>query len=224
MRHFQAHFPHLSGVIDRNAWWMTWNTVLAWLPVGLALGLFRRRDHDQPRSPLWWVGLGVFVLFLPNAPYVVTDLIHLGDDVRRVPGNWPVITAVLPVYAVFIASGFLAYYLALRELGRYLDRVGYRAWWGLSLIGAHAVCAVGVFLGRYHVTRLNSWEPVVQPRGSLERIIVGLSWRGAPVFILCTFLVTWAGYFVTKAVVEAAWTAVQRAVRQYSPLVGQVGR
>jgi uncharacterized membrane protein len=219
--------PNLYAVLDRDAWWMTWNTLLAWIPVVLAVGLFRYRAPGAAggpgrtesredalrgeRSLPWWCGVGLFVLFLPNAPYVVTDLIHLGDDVRMVPGSWPVVTAVLPVYAVFIGSGFLAYYLALAEMGRYMDRAGYAAWRGITVIGIHAICAVGVYLGRR--ARLNSWEPVVEPHGTLERIVLSLSWRGAPVFIAATFLVTWAGYFVTKAVVESAWSTGERTMR-----------
>jgi uncharacterized membrane protein len=202
--------PNLTAVLRRDAWWMTWNSLLAWIPVALAFGLFRR-DPRRPRSALWWVGVALFVLFLPNAPYVVTDLIHLGDDVRMVPGDWPVVTAVLPVYGVFIGSGFLAYYLSLDQLSRYLDRRGQGTWRGVVFVGIHALCAVGVYLGRH--ARLNSWEPVVEPHGTLERIVLTLSWRWAPLFVLATFVVTWAGHFVTKAVAEAVWLATSRMAR-----------
>lgn len=219
--------PNLADVVRHDIWWMTWNTLLAWAPVVLALVLFRVRwpvfgGDDAPAaryatygSPLWWVGLVLFVLFLPNAPYVATDLVHLRSDVELVGSDGPVVTAVLPVYAVFIGSGFLAYYLSLAELGRYLERVGLGRWRGVATMGAHALCAVGVFLGRW--ARLNSWEPVVEPRGAFERVVFLLSWSWAPVLILATFLVTAAGHFVTKAVVEAAWVSVRRGARWLRP-------
>jgi uncharacterized membrane protein len=202
--------PNLTLVLRRNAWWMTWNLLLAWIPVGLGVLLFWRPD-DRRRSLWWCMGLGSFGLFLPNAPYVVTDLIHLRQDVVMVGHEWPVITAVLPVYGSFIGAGFLAYYLSLALLGGYLDRLGWGRWRGSTFVALHAVCAVGVYLGRH--IRLNSWEPVVQPRDTLERVVLGLSWRWAPFFIAATFLVTWAGHFVTKAVVEAAWQTVVRWTR-----------
>jgi uncharacterized membrane protein len=209
----EAVAPDLTAVVRDNAWWMTWNTLLAWIPAGLAWGLFRGGADRRPsRSPLWWAGLVLFALFLPNAPYVVTDLVHLRDDVLLVGRDGPVVTAVLPVYAVFIGSGFLAYYLALAGLRRYLGHIGLGAWRGRVTVAAHAVCAVGVFLGRW--ARLNSWEPVVDPHGALERIVLHLSWNWAPVLILTTFLVTWIGHFMTRAVAEAAWDAVLRGARR----------
>jgi uncharacterized membrane protein len=206
--------PNLADVVRHDFWWMTWNTLLAWVPVVLALVLFRLR---WPRlgSLLWWAGVVLFVLFLPNAPYVATDLIHLRSDVQLVGDDGPVVTAVLPVYAVFIGSGFLAYYLSLAELGRCLDRVGWGRWRGPVMLGAHCLCAVGVFLGRW--ARLNSWEPVVQPRGAFERVVLLLSWSWAPVLILATFVVTAMGHFMTKAVVEAAWTTARRHLHRLRP-------
>jgi uncharacterized membrane protein len=209
--------PNLTDVVRHDALWMTWNTFLAWIPVVLALVLFRAPwGPDDRRGPFWWAGLGLFVLFLPNAPYVATDLIHLRSDVELVGADGPVVTAVLPVYAVFIGSGFLAYYLSLAELGRYLDRIGLGHWRGTATLAAHGLCAVGVFLGRW--ARLNSWEPVVEPRGAFERVVLILSWSWAPVLILATFVVTAAGHFVTKAVVEAAWAMLLRTARRLRPL------
>jgi uncharacterized membrane protein len=199
----EAMAPNLTKVVRHDLWWMTWNTLLAWIPVVLAFGLFRRRTSDHVRTPLWWTGAVLFLLFLPNAPYVVTDLVHLRDDVLLVGGSWPVITAVLPVYGVFIGSGFLAYYLALRELGLYLERIGLGTWQALTIGGVHALSAVGVYLGRH--ARLNSWEPVVEPHDTLQRVVLTLSWRWAPFFVVATFVVTLVGHFVTKAVIEAAW-------------------
>lgn len=220
--------PNLADVVRSNMWWMGWNTLLAWIPVGLALVLFRWRrpsaqtdggghvDQDGARSaygsPLWWTGLVLFVLFLPNAPYVATDLIHLREDVDLVGRDGPVVTAVLPVYVAFIGSGFLAYYLSLAELGRFLTRTGLGRYRPAVTMAAHGACAVGVFLGRW--ARLNSWEPVVEPEGTLDRIVLVLSWSWAPVLIFAVFVVTALGHFVTKAIIEAAWDALRRSARR----------
>ncbi|WP_018500861.1 DUF1361 domain-containing protein [Parafrankia discariae] len=205
--------PSLTVVVRGNARWMMWNTLLAWVPVVLACGLFRGGADRRPlRPPLWWAGFVLFALFLPNAPYVVTDLVHLRDDVLLAGGDGAVVTVVLPVYAMFIGSGFLAYYLALAGLRRYLGHIGRAQWRGRVTVAAHALCAVGIFLGRW--ARLNSWEPVVNPHSAFERTVLQLSWNWAPMLILATFLVVWIGHFVTGAVVGAAWDAALRGARR----------
>ncbi|MFD0688990.1 DUF1361 domain-containing protein [Actinomadura fibrosa] len=205
--------PNLADLLRRDAWWMGWNTLLAWVPVGLALLLFRGSGPARvSRSPFWWAGLVLFALFLPNAPYVVTDLIHLRWDIMMATKDGPVVSAVLPVYAVLVGSGLLAYHLSLSAALRHLDRLGLGAWRGRAAVTAHALCAVGIFLGRW--ARLNSWEPVVDPHATLERIWANLTWSWAPALILATFLVTWTGHFVTRAVADAFRDAAVRSARR----------
>src|ERR1700754_3269477 len=92
-----------------NVGWMGWNLVLALVPLGLARFLFGYR----PR-PVWllWVGGAAFVAFLPNAPYVLTDLLHLPDDLAQVQAPW-LAPALLAQYAFLIGVGFIAYVLSL---------------------------------------------------------------------------------------------------------------
>jgi len=196
----------LHLLLDVSGRWMLWNTILAWIPVLLAVALFRRRSDR--RGPLWWVGVALFGLFLPNAPYVVTDLVHVGPTVAWLGPGAPVATTVYPLYAVFVASGFVAYALALRMAGRYVTRIGLDHWRLPLRLGTHAVVAIGIFLGRW--PRLNSWEPFTDPGQSLHRIGEALSWSRAPLLIVVLFVVTAAGHFVTRAVLEALLTSARR--------------
>jgi uncharacterized membrane protein len=195
----------LSEVVHRNAWWMTWNLLLAGVPVVLGSLVFSWRGA---RTLPWWTGAALFALFLPNAPYVVTDLVHLRYDVVAARSDGAVVATVLPVYAAFIAAGFLAYHLSLVELGRYLERSRFGEWRRVVEVGVHAVCAVGVVLGRF--ARLNSWEPVVEPHSTLERVVVTLSWRWAPMAIVGMFLVIWVGHALTRGVADAVARSVGR--------------
>src|SRR5258707_813088 len=61
---------------------MLWNAFLAGCPAALALALFTRPAPER-RGVLWWAGLAAWVLFLPNAPYVLTDVVHMIDDIQR---------------------------------------------------------------------------------------------------------------------------------------------
>jgi uncharacterized membrane protein len=197
---------NLHDVSRANARWMGWNLLLAFVPAVLAPLVFRHRGE---RTALWWTGLGLFALFLPNAPYVITDLVHLRNDVVDSSGDTAVVTGVLPVYALFIGAGVLAYTYSLFELGRFVDRVGLAASRGTIEIGVHLLAAVGVVLGRF--ARLNSWEPVTEPHNTLERIVLTLSARWAVVAVAVLFVVIWVTTAATRALAEAAFVAADRA-------------
>ena len=142
--------------------WMTWNLFLALIPLGLATALFR---DGRRRSLAWWSGVVLFVLFLPNAPYVLTDVIHLFEDIRRSRSDLQVLGIYLPVYVIFFAVGVLSYVVSLQRVWRYVaarSGVGRAATVEVAL---HLLCAIGVYLGR--VVRLNSWQVFTRPRSVL---------------------------------------------------------
>ena len=137
---------------------MTWNLVLAAVPAGSPVRL------PSPGAAGPGGGRGRRCsLFLPNAPYVVTDLVHLRGDVEPARSDMAVVTGVLPVYVAFIAAGF-APTRFVREVGRWMEARGLAGWRPPAEVAPHAVCAVGVVLGR--VARLNSWEPVTDPQSA----------------------------------------------------------
>jgi uncharacterized membrane protein len=203
MGHAQSLLGPLAEVVVRNRFWMLWNLILAGVPLVLAVPLFR---HQGRRGVGWWLGLGLLVLFLPNAPYVVTDLVHLRGDVLAAGTDGAVVGGVLPAYAAFVAAGFVIYALVLREAGRFLEAEGLGRWRPGIEVAVHLVCAVGVVLGR--VARLNSWEPVTEPHTTVERVASTLTWSLAPLAVAVLFVVIWAGH----AVVRGAGRAVEAHV------------
>ena len=184
----------LADVARANHDWVTWNLALAAVPALLAILLFAwpRTRHGL----VWWSGVAAFVCFLPNAPYVVTDLIHLRGDVLAARSDAVVVAGVLPMYAAFVFAGFLAYVVSLDLLRTELRRrrPSLDGVWLEPVV--HVVCSVGIVLGR--LARLNSWEVASEPASTLERAVATLSWRGAPVALVCVF----AAVTVTHAVVS----------------------
>ena len=139
--------------------WVLWNLWLAVLPARLAILLF---VPGRARTATWWAGVVVFVALLPNAPYVLTDVIHFDDSVRRSPSDLHVALVLVPGYVAFFAAGFASYVFCVVKLERWLRAAG----WSLPrLLGfditLHALVAVGVFLGR--AFRFNSWDLVARP-------------------------------------------------------------
>jgi uncharacterized membrane protein len=191
-----------------NRHWMAWNLVLAFIPALMALRLFR--DGRRP-TPAWWVGVGLFALFLPNAPYVVSDLIHLPDNVASAPTRSSVLLGFLPSYALFITAGVLAYAFCLHRLRVWLGARSADPGWVAMEIAIHVVSAVGVLIGR--VARLNSWDAVVRPRTTVWTSLSTLS-RPTALLAVATFA---ALLFVGCRVLSLTLPLARSVVRRITP-------
>jgi uncharacterized membrane protein len=62
--------------------WIPWNLFLAFIPLILSYWLFLVQNNKP--FLLWWLTLIIFIAFLPNAPYLLTDIIHLVDAIREI--------------------------------------------------------------------------------------------------------------------------------------------
>src|SRR5271156_5490448 len=56
---------------------LVWNLALAWLPLLFALGVYHRYQRGERKGWRILMLAALWILFLPNAPYIFTDLIHL---------------------------------------------------------------------------------------------------------------------------------------------------
>jgi uncharacterized membrane protein len=167
-----------------NRHWMAWNLFLAVVPVLFAVRLFR---VGRRPTPLWCVGLVLFALFLPNAPYVISDLIHLPGDVGSASTRSSVLFGFLPSYGLFVAAGVLAYAYCLRRVRIWLGARSLDPGWVAMEMAIHLVVAVGVLIGR--VARLNSWDAVVRPRTTVWTSLSTVS-RPSALLVIVAFAVT----------------------------------
>ncbi len=145
---------------------LLWNLFLAWVPYLGALGvvLLQRR---YPRQ--WWAALVpglVSVAFFPNAPYIVTDFLHLTER-PPVPFWYDI-----GMLAAFALNGVILGIYALRILQGVVER-----WLGAIVGGLFASCVIvlsgmGIYIGRF--LRWNSWDLLTQPRAVLYDIAVRL--------------------------------------------------
>jgi uncharacterized membrane protein len=131
--------------------YLIWNLSLAWLPLVFALLLYvaYRRRHTIAEL----VALGAaWLVFLPNAPYMLTDLIHIGDQHRLFDA------LILGSFAITaLALGFASLLIVQLVVTR---AAGAASGW-LVAIGSLCAASVGIYLGR--VQRLNSWDVIHRP-------------------------------------------------------------
>ncbi len=125
-----------------------WNLALAWIPVFFAAGfaLVRRR--------IWLIPLGLaWLAFLPNSPYLVTDLVHLGDGTEL----WRHVMQ----YGVAAWTGVILGVVSMRLVCQRIERkFGAVTGW-IAVVVSVGLCAIGVVIGRFQ--RWNSWDLATQP-------------------------------------------------------------
>jgi uncharacterized membrane protein len=193
---------HYHGIGLR---FMLWNLFLAWIPLLVALLIYDRYRQGARLSRLApWALL--WLLFLPNAPYLLTDFIHLAPG--RVAPLW-FDGAELSAFAwTGLLLGFVSTYL-VHAVARH--RFGPRpAWCGVFCV--FALVSAGVYLGRFK--RWNSWDLLVKPGRRIAQLYAHLSdpaalARASMITLLFAALLTTA-YFVFYILVGARLGNVAR--------------
>jgi uncharacterized membrane protein len=134
---------------------LVWNLFLAWLPLLFALAVYQRHQRGERRG--WRLGVlaALWLLFLPNAPYIFTDLMHLNSWFAG--HYWVDLSLVLMMALTGFMLGFISLYLMQTVVAQ---RWGQAAGWGLIVV-ATGLSGFGIYIGR--ILRWNSWDVVVHP-------------------------------------------------------------
>lgn len=133
---------------------LVWNLFLAWLPFVFALLLYDGYRRRAGRAyVLAWAAL--WLLFLPNAPYILTDVVHLRDE--GAAPLWYDAATVLAFAGTGLVLGLGSLFLVQAVVTAARGAV---AGWAIS-ISALALSSVGVYLGRF--VGVNSWDALVDP-------------------------------------------------------------
>jgi uncharacterized membrane protein len=131
--------------------YLVWNLTLAWIPLLLAVLLLA--SYARRRSALELIAIGAaWLLFLPNAPYLLTDFIHLGQA-HRLYDTILIASFAFTGLALGFASLLLVQLVVTRAAGALVGWV--------TALGALFFASVGIYLGR--VLRFNSWDAVQRP-------------------------------------------------------------
>jgi uncharacterized membrane protein len=176
---------------------MMWNLFLAAIPLGLSLGLQGIR-RDVFAAPV----LAGWLLFFPNAPYVLTDLMHLKE--RSGVPLWFDLLLLLSFALVALWMGF-------QSLRVVQDWVRWRTSspaisWVFAFV-TMMLSGFGIYLGRF--LRWNSWDIFSRP----EFLIADFSRRlGDPATSLKIWGVT-LGFGGMLMIVYVSWTMAHPALR-----------
>lgn len=145
------------NIIIFNFFWMTFNILLALIPIFFGWKLLQAQNLS-----LKFLYFVIWLLFLPNTIYLFTDLINLINQ-------WGIFGAgerfvflfqygILEIIAFF--TSILALYPFEKLLNDSVPKKKKRVV-NIIIILINFLCGFGVVLGR--VERINSWDVVTQP-------------------------------------------------------------
>lgn len=196
----------LIGAENFRYWFMLWNLALAWTAPLVAWWIVTRLKktiwRTWPNGLLTLVWLG----FLPNSFYMVSDLIHVQQT-----GEVSIIfDAVL--FTSFIFNGFIAGYLSLFLLHReLLKRYSTVRTYGV-LTAVFLLCGFAIYLGR--VQRWNTWDAVFSPAGlifDVSDILINPLAHPQAFLITFSFMLLVGTFYVLAWEVFQSWHSGERS-------------
>ena len=137
--------------------YLLWNIFLAFIPLVISSLLLQHQENNKKISGIFLtLSLIIWLFFFPNAPYLVTDMIHLGMN------------SVVPRWydaLVLFSTAWVGILLALHSLShvekillvRYSKKVAL-----LLLFILVLASSFGIYMGR--VLRWNSWDIILRPK------------------------------------------------------------
>jgi uncharacterized membrane protein len=140
---------------------LIWNIFLAGIPYILSTVLILVQHRATSRR-LALLLIPCWLVFFPNAPYILTDLFHLRP--RTGVPYWYDLVLILS----FAFNGLLLGYASLLDVQRVVAMHTNRMTGWVFSIASLVLAGFGVYLGRY--LRWNSWDVIASPSLLFEDI------------------------------------------------------
>ncbi|MFA0960826.1 DUF1361 domain-containing protein [Roseivirga sp. BDSF3-8] len=181
---------------DITGLFLLWNLFLAWLPLPLARGFASTLAiTSKERIMMASVFFLAWLFFFPNAPYIVTDLIHLEGE--HDPAYWLEATVLFALATTGMFTGMYSMYIIHRSLQKLTGLI--LSW--LIMGGCAFLSGFGIYLGR--IQRWNTWDIITRPlallkgayHGAQETIAIEMTIGFGLLIIICYFmLISLVGY------------------------------
>jgi uncharacterized membrane protein len=139
-----------------------WNLFLAAIPIFISSGLYK---YDRLRFKVYLL-LASWLLFFPNAPYIITDIFHFRprpplplwfDLLLVISAAWNGL--IIGAVSLLQVEDFLQRHLPIRTVN-------------CIIVLCLALCAFGIYMGRF--LRYNSWDVVTNPYDVASSIFFGV--------------------------------------------------
>lgn len=154
----------LSGSLSFT--FLIWNISLAIIPLVISSYLTNQNINESSNFKLIFY-LGVWLLFLPNAPYIITDFIHLRHS------KYLFIWYDILLIFVYASTGFILAIISINQMTQIIKQKKLSNLINVFLVCVTILCGFGVYLGR--VLRFNSWDIFSSPFYVLKKSILSFS-------------------------------------------------
>jgi uncharacterized membrane protein len=144
----------LFFVSDKAFLFILWNFFLAGLPLIISSVMIQMSARGFSRYSITFAGI-LWLLFLPNAPYILTDYVHVihGDP------NYFLLNTF--TFSWFAISAFVAAVISLHDVSDLLLMRYKRLQVSMMIFTICLLCSLGIYLGRD--LRFNTWDVFLNP-------------------------------------------------------------
>lgn len=188
-----------ESMTDRY-WFLLWNLFLGWVPLFFAWVLVRRLKTTR------WSGWQnasltlLWLVFLPNSFYLVSDLVHL-QQTGEVSMLYDAVMFMSFIFNGFV-FGFMSLFIVHTAMIRRFSQRAATQLVGLVLLA----CSFAIYLGRS--LRWNTWDVLMRPIDIFvdvsERVIYPSQHPHTFITTTIFFLLLTSTYAVVWAVISAA--------------------
>lgn len=170
---------------------MAFNTFLGYIPIEISFHLPRFADR---RSLLFWLMTLLWLLFYPNAPYVMTDLFHLSwlHPHTNVSGILKSSPSIWLIFAIMMISAFVCVLIGSLELLNTSSLIAkvllpkHPELRYLLMVLFTFCSSVGIYIGRF--LRLHSVYMLITPSWFFRQIFGALSPSSLSFVVILTVL------------------------------------
>lgn len=131
---------------------LVWNLFLAIIPFCISFYLRQQKKLKKWQLICWCC---IWLLFLPNAPYLITDLIHLQLS------DGLIVLLDLVVISSFAITGLLFYLVSVLNMELLFQQNFSKKLPNVFFTTLPFLCGFGIYLGRF--LRFNSWDILKDP-------------------------------------------------------------
>lgn len=184
---------------DTRYYFLFWNLLLAWVPVLLAWLLVKQLKRRRWSDPVPLILTVLWLAFLPNSFYIMSDLIHL-QNTGEIGLLFDAVLFLSCIWNGAVAGMLSIYWVHRALLQRRTARIA------AGIVGLiFLLTSIAIYLGRN--LRWNTWDILANPAGLLfdvsERVINPLAHPQIFVTSLTFFILLSSMYYVIWTFIRA---------------------